>query len=119
MLILFIKIIIKNKIIMEEYNKNYVIKLVGYFKIYIYKYSDYIMNKNILEPGLIEGRIGIIYLYNRNKTIEHNITSMLLFGNFLSYSNFVSWIDRRINISIEKMKLSVRECKSLLIAIKI
>jgi hypothetical protein len=70
-----------------KYNKNYVKKLIGYFQHYIYKYNDYIINKNILEPELLKGRIGIIYL--KNKTLDENITSILILGNFSSYKSFV------------------------------
>ena len=52
----------------DDYNTNFILKRVGYFDNYIYNYKDYMINKKILNPTLINNQIGIIYVIYKDKT---------------------------------------------------
>lgn len=94
------------------YNKNYIIKNVGYFQNYIYKYKDYLINKNILEPFLLKDKCFIIYISYKDE--EENITGICYKNNYLE---FLKLLDEIINKKLKE--LSIKDLKSLLIIIKI
>lgn len=92
------------------YNKDYLLKNVGYFQIYIYKYKDYLINKNILEPFLLQDKYFIIYI--SYKDVEYNITGMCYFNN---YSEFLNLLDNKLNQHIK----NISNIKNILISVKI
>lgn len=98
-----------------EYNKNYILKNVGYFHNYIYSYADYIINKNVLEPRLMWYKAGILCFSYKKTGLEENITGLLYFDN--DYNEFLFIIDTHIQQKIKS--LEVKELKGLSIIIKI
>ena len=66
------------------YNKNYTLKNVGYFQNYIYKYKNYAVNTNILEPFLLENKSYIIYIKYKNG-FEENLTGICYFNNYIEF----------------------------------
>lgn len=102
-------------IVTFDYNIKFSIKHVGYFKNYIYTYKDYLINKNILNPELINNKIGIIYITYKNNVEEH-LTGIIYFDFFNDYSDFISFTENIISLKINT--LDVKEIKNLLIVIK-
>lgn len=94
------------------YNKNYVIKNIGYFQNYIYKYKDYVINKNVLEPLLLNDKCFIIYISNKDE--EENITGICNFNNYLE---FIELLDNNINKKLKE--LNITNIKNVSIIIKI
>lgn len=92
------------------YNKNFLLKNVGYFQIYIYKYNEYLINKNLLEPLLLQDKYFIIYL--SYKDLEYNITGMCYFNN---YFEFLDLLNNKLNQHIK----NIINIKNILISIKI
>jgi hypothetical protein len=76
------------------YNKNFVLKNVGYFHNYTYKYKDYLINKNILEPLLLKDKCFIIFITHKN--FEENITGICYFNN---YTEFLNLLNNKIKIN--------------------
>ena len=97
----------------DKYNKNYILKNIGYFQNYIYKYSVYISNKNILDPFIIQNKICIIYLSFKNN-IEENITGI---EYILNYDYFLFLLDTKLKI--KEKEYSEKELRSVSIIIKI
>lgn len=95
------------------YNKNYIIKNVGYFQNYVYKYKNYIVNKNILEPFLLENKSYIIYIMYKNG-FEENLTGICYFTNYIE---FLKLLECSLNEKI--MQLDDKEKNGLSIIIKI
>lgn len=94
------------------YNKNYILKNIGYFQNYIYKYKDYVINPKILEPFLLKDKSYIIYI--SYKEIEENLSGICFFNEYIEFLNV---LDKKLN---EKLKtLDVKMLKSLNIIIKI
>lgn len=94
------------------YNNNYILKNVGYFQNYIYKYKDYVINKNVLAPFLLKDKSFIIYISNKEE--EENITGIC---NFNNYTEFIELLDTSINKKIKE--LDVKNIKNISIIIKI
>lgn len=94
------------------YNKNYVIKNIGYFQNYIYKYKDYVINKNVLEPFLLNDKCFIIYISNKDE--EENVTGICNFNNYLE---FIELLDNNINSKLKE--LNITNIKNVSIIIKI
>lgn len=99
-----------------NYNINFTIKCVGYFKNYIYTYNDYLINKNILNIELINHQIGILYVAYKNNNDEESLTGIIYFDFFNNYNDFINFVDNQI--ALKKNKLNVKEIKNLLIVIK-
>lgn len=107
----------ENKELNIIYNINFTIKCVGYFKNYIYSYNDYLINKNILSPELINHQIGILYIGYKNNNDEENLTGIIYFDFFKSYNDFINFVEAQI--IIKQSNLNIKEIKNLLIIIKI
>lgn len=99
-----------------EYNKNYILKNVGYFNNYIYSYSDYEINKNVLVPDLIKYKAGLLCLSYKKTGFEENITGILYFNE---YEEFVNLIDNEIQLKLKSLSLDKKELKGLSIIIKL
>lgn len=95
-------------IVTFDYNIKFSIKHVGYFKNYIYMYKDYLINKNILNPELINNKIGIIYITYKNNVEEH-LTGIIYFDFFNDYSDFINFTENIISLKINT--LDVKEIK--------
>ena len=100
-----------------EFNLNFTIKNIGYFKNYIYTYNNYLINKNILSTELINHKIGILYIAYKNNNSEENLTGIIYFDFFKEYNDFINFVDNQI--AMKQSKLNVKEIKHLLIVIKI
>lgn len=99
-----------------DYNINFILKRVGYFDNYIYNYKDYIINKKILNPALINNQIGIIYLIYKDKT-EENLSGILYFDFFYDYNDFVKFVEDVIYLKLNI--IDIKELKNLSIVVKI
>lgn len=95
------------------YNKNYIIKNVGYFQNYVYKYKNYLVNKNILEPFLLENKSYIIYVKYKNG-FEENLTGICYFTNYIDFLNLLD-----CKLSEKVILLDNKEINGLSIIIKI
>ena len=95
------------------YNKNYILKNVGYFQNYIYKYKNYAVNKNILEPFLLENKSYIIYIMYKNG-FEENLTGICYFNNYIEFIKLLE-----SSVSQKLMQLDIKEINGLSIIIKV
>lgn len=95
------------------YNKNYIIKNVGYFQNYVYKYKNYLVNKNILEPFLLENKSYIIYVKYKNG-FEENLTGICYFTNYIEFLKLLE-----CKLSEKVMLLDNKEINGLFVIIKI
>lgn len=100
----------------DDYNINFILKRVGYFDNYIYNYKDYMINKNILNPTLINNQIGIMYIIYKDKT-EENLSGILYFDFFYDYNDFVKFVED--NIYLKLNVIDIKELKNLSIVIKL
>lgn len=95
------------------YNKNYILKNVGYFQNYIYKYKNYLINKNILEPFLLENKSYIIYIMYKNG-FEENITGICYFTDYKEFCEILE-----SSLTPRLVVLDPQEIKGLSIIIKV
>lgn len=95
------------------YNTNYILKNVGYFQNYIYKYKNYLLNKNILEPFLLENKSYIIYIMYRNG-FEENLTGICYFNNYIE---FLELLEK--SLSKKLIQLDIKEINGISIIIKV
>lgn len=93
------------------YNQNYIIKNVGYFKNYIYKYKDYVLNQNILEPFLLKDKYFIIYISYKNN-IEENVSGICFFSE---YSDFIKLVNE--SLSNKFNNLNIKELNNIIIKV--
>jgi hypothetical protein len=106
-------ILVRKYLINLMYNKNYILKNVGYFQNYIYKYKNYLLNKNILEPFLLENKSYIIYIMYKNG-FEENLTGICYCNN---YSEFIELLETCISKKL--MQLDSKEINGISIIIKV
>lgn len=95
------------------YNKNYLLKNVGYFQNYIYKYKNYAVNTNILEPFLLENKSYIIYIMYKNG-FQENLTGICYFTNYIEFLKLLE-----SSLSQKLMQLDRKEINGLSIIIKV
>jgi hypothetical protein len=100
-----------------NYNLNYTIKCVGYFKNYMYTANDYFSNKSILCPDLIKNQIGILYIINNKDKTEEHLSGILYFEFFYDYVDFINFVDKKITMKLNS--INVKIIKHILIVIKI
>jgi hypothetical protein len=95
------------------YNINYTIKNIGYFQNYIYKYKDFLINKNLLDPFLLKDKSYIIYICLKNG-IEYNLTGICY---FIEYIQFISLLNESLNDLELKLNIKSNEINTIIIKI--
>jgi len=102
----------------NDYNINYILKDIGYFKNYIYKYNDYLSNFKILNPEILKDNIGILYFNHKTKLVKEMHLTSILYFNDKTYNEWLFFINKIIISTIEQLEL-YKELKNLLVVIKI
>jgi hypothetical protein len=95
------------------YNNNYILKNVGYFQNYIYKYKNYLLNKNILAPFLLENKSYIIYIMYKNG-FQENLTGICYCNKYLEFLELLEMC-----ISKKFKQLDAKEISGISIIIKV
>lgn len=95
------------------YNENVLVKNIGYFQVYTYKYADYIVNKNILNPFIIKNNVGLLCVSKEAK-VESNLSGILNFNDY-NYNDFIDYVYQQIkNQIISFDNLPVKEKNKVL-----
>lgn len=101
-----------------NYNINYTLKDNGYFKNYIYKYSDYLFNTKLLNPEILKDKVGMLYLNHKTKLIKEMHLTSILYFNDKSYNEWLIFLSKIISSNINQLNYN-KELKNLLVVIKI
>lgn len=107
------------EIVLEmDYNINYILKDTGYFKNYIYKYSDFLYNFKLLNPAILKDKAGILYLNHKTKIVREIHLTGILYFNDKSYYEWLFLIRKIISSTLDTLNYN-KELKNLLVVIKI